>query len=70
VATPAVVAVNVAVVEPEAMVTDAGTVRLGLLLVSDTGIPAVGAAAFKVAVQLDVPLPCKEDGLQESDSNW
>jgi hypothetical protein len=70
VVTPEVVTTKVAVVEPEATVTNAGTVRLGLLLVSDTGIPAAGAGAFKVMVQMEVPFPCREDGLQESDTNW
>jgi hypothetical protein len=70
VVTPGVVAAKVAVVDPEAIVTDAGTVRLGLLLASNTDIPATGAAAFRVTVQVEVPFPCREDGLQESDTNW
>jgi hypothetical protein len=70
VVTPAAITPKVAVVEPEAMVTDTGTVRLGLLLASDTSIPAAGAGAFRVAVQFEVPFPCREDGLQESDTNW
>jgi hypothetical protein len=70
VVTPEVVTTKVAAVEPEAMVTNAGTVRLGLLLVTDTGMPAAGAGAFNVAIQVDAPLPCREDGLQESDTNW
>jgi hypothetical protein len=62
------VAVKVPVVEPEPTVTDAGTVRLGLLLESDTGRPAAGAGVFIVAVQLDDPLPWREEGTQATDS--
>lgn len=49
------VAVNTAVVEPEAMTTDAGTVNRGLLLESVTVIPPAGAAADRVIVQEEAP---------------
>lgn len=50
-------AVKAPAFEPEATVTDAGTVRLGLSLASDIGNPAAGAAALTVTVQAADPLP-------------
>lgn len=49
------VAVKVALVLPEATVTDAGTLRELLLLESETAAPPLGAACDNVAVQ-GVPL--------------
>ena len=68
VAAPGLVAVKFAAVNPDATVTDGGTVRLGLLLDSDTATPAAGEAAFKVTVQVADALPCREAGLQDSDT--
>ncbi len=54
--TPTVVTVNVAVVAPAAIVTEAGTVALVLLDVSVTTRPFVGAGPLMVAVPVeDVP---------------
>jgi hypothetical protein len=53
---------NVAVVAPAATVTVAGTVSEALLLASVTLEPPVGAAAFKVAVQLAAELAPKLAG--------
>ncbi len=47
-------AVNVALLSPEAILTLAGTVTLALLLDSVT-LTALAAAAVKVAVQVEVP---------------
>ena len=44
-------ALNVAVVEPEATVTEAGTVRAEALLVRETVAPPLGAACDMVTVQ-------------------
>jgi hypothetical protein len=52
--TAATVAVKLALLSPEPMLTLAGTVTLALLLESAT-LVALEAAAVKVAVQLDVP---------------
>ena len=49
------VAVKVAVVAPAATVTEAGTVTDELLLARLTAKPPVGAAAFRVTVQLSLP---------------
>jgi hypothetical protein len=54
------VAVKVAVVEPAATVTEVGTVTDELLLARLTAKPPVGAAAFRVTVQLSVPAPVIE----------
>src|SRR5664279_1468047 len=59
-------AMKTALVEPEAIVTLAGTVRLELLLESVTGNPPWGAAPFKVAVQVEDPAPVIVDGAHES----
>ena len=55
--TAAIVAVKLALVAPEATVTDDGTVTDALLLVRLTAWPPLGAAAVSVAVQLSVPAP-------------
>jgi len=54
------VAVKVAVVAPAATVTEAGTATDELLLARLTAKPPVGAAAFRVTVQLSVPAPVIE----------
>jgi hypothetical protein len=46
------VAVNDPVVDPAAIVTDAGTVTVALLLVNETTFPPAGAAPVSVAVQV------------------
>ena len=61
-------AVKDPMVEPEAMVTDAGTVRLGLSLASDIGSPPAGAALSTVTVQVEDPLPWIEEGAHDRDS--
>jgi hypothetical protein len=58
------VAVKVAVVAEAATVTLAGTVRLALLLVKVTLDPPAGAAPLKVTVQVLVPAPVNDVGLQ------
>ena len=52
--TAATVAVNVALLRPDAILTLAGTVTLVLLLDSVT-LVELAAAAVKVAVQVEVP---------------
>ena len=54
------VAVKAAVVAPAATVTVAGKVTDELLLARLTAKPPVGAAAFRVTVQLSVPAPVIE----------
>jgi hypothetical protein len=56
------------VVEPEAMVTDAGTVRLGLSLASDISNPPAGTAVSTVTAQVEDPFPWREEGVHDSDS--
>ena len=51
------VAVKLAVVEPAATVTEAGTVTAELLLARLTAKPPVGAAALSATVQVSVPAP-------------
>ena len=63
----AVVALKVAVVAPAATVTDAGTVRLELLLDRVTLAPPVGAALVKVTVQVLEELDPRLVGLQVSE---
>jgi len=58
------VAVKEAVVAAAATVTLVGAVRLALLLVKLTAEPPVGAAPLKVTVQVLVPGPVNEAGLQ------
>jgi hypothetical protein len=63
------VAVKTAVVELAATVTVAGTVTAELLLARLTAKPPVGAAAFRVTVQLSVPAPVIEPLAQLSALN-
>jgi len=49
--------VKLALIEPAATVTEAGTVASELLLERLTTKPPLAAAVFKVAVQLSVPVP-------------
>jgi len=59
--------VNVAVVEPAATVTDAGTVAAEVLLdVSATVVPPVGAMLLKVTVPVELSPPVTEVGLRET----
>ena len=58
------VAVKAAVVAAAATVTLEGTVKLALLLVKLTAEPPVGAAPLNVTVQVLVPGPVNEAGLQ------
>lgn len=62
--TLAAVAVKVPVVAEAATVTLAGTVRLVLLLVKATAAPPVAAAVLNVTVQVLVPAPVNDAGLQ------
>jgi hypothetical protein len=55
--TEVTVAVKLAVVDPAATVTEAGTLTAELLLAMLSANPPLGAAAFNVAVQLSVPAP-------------
>ena len=57
VVTAAIVAVKLALVAPEATVTDDGTVTAALLLERLTDWPLLPAAALSVTVQLSVPAP-------------
>lgn len=67
VVTPLVPIANVAVVEPCATVTSAGTVATTVLLLeSDTANPPAGAAAVSVTVPCDPFPPTTEDGLTET----
>ena len=60
------VAVKVAVVLPAATVTEAGTVRAALLSETETSRPPVGAALFRVTVQVVVAPDDTEAGEQLS----
>jgi hypothetical protein len=62
-----VVALKVAVVAAASTVTDAGTVRVGLLLVRVTLAPPVGAAWVRVTVQVLVEFGPRLVGLQTSE---
>jgi hypothetical protein len=62
-----VVALNVAVVAAAATVTEAGTVSVGLVLVSVTIAPPVGAALVRVTVQTLEEFRPRLVGLQASD---
>lgn len=59
-------ALKLALEEPAATVTEAGTVTAVLLLVRLTATPPLAAAALKVTVQLSVPAPVMEAALQET----
>ncbi len=66
--TAVVVTVNVAVVDPAATATLAGTVAAPvLLLVSVTTAPPVGAALLKVTVPVEEVPPVTADGLKLRD---
>lgn len=68
-ATPFVVAVNLALDEPARIVTEAGTVTLGEVLVSLTTSPPLGANPFRATVpEVDVP-PVTVDGLKFNDAS-
>jgi hypothetical protein len=58
------VAVKLAVVDPAATATDAGTVTAELLLARLTANPPLGAAAFSVTEQLSVPAPVIDELVQ------
>jgi hypothetical protein len=58
--------VNVALVDPNPTVTEAGTVSAPTLLESDTALPPAGAAGFTETVQVDVPAEPKDPGEQLS----
>ena len=62
----ATVAVNVAVVAPDATVTDAGTVTAPLLLDKETAAPLPEAGCVRVTVQEDVLPELTAVGLQET----
>ena len=63
----AVVALKVAVVAAAATVTDAGTVRVELVLVKVTEAPPVGAAWVRVTVQVLEEFGPRLVGLQASE---
>jgi hypothetical protein len=58
------VAVKLAVVDPAATVTEAGTVTAELLLARLTANPPLGAAPLRVTVQLSVPAPVIDELVQ------
>ncbi len=62
--TAAAVAVKVAVVAEAKTVTEAGTVAEALLEDRATAAPPVGAAEFRVTVQVEEPAPVKDEGEQ------
>jgi hypothetical protein len=67
-ATDDVVAANVALVAPAAIVTLAGTAATAVLLLeSDTTAPPLGAAPVSVAVPVDALPPTTLDGLTLTD---
>ena len=63
----AVVALKVAVIAAAATVTDAGAVRVALVLVRVTAAPPVGAAWVRVTVQVLDAFGPRLVGLQASD---
>ena len=67
VAMAAVVALKVAVMAAAATVTDAGAVRVVLVLVRVTAAPPVGAAWLRVTVQVLEELDPRLVGLQASE---
>ena len=64
--TAAAVAVNDLVLAPANTTIGDGTVKLALLLATATEAPPLGAAAVSVIVQVEVPAPVREAGLQAS----
>ncbi len=67
--TAVAVAVNAALLAPAATVTAAGTVTAVLLEARLTANPPLGAAPFRLAVQLSVPAPVIDALEQESALN-
>jgi hypothetical protein len=67
--TPDTVAVKLAVADPAATVTEAGTVTAELLLARVTANPPLAAATFRVTVQLSVPAPVIDPLVQLSPLN-
>src|SRR6202167_5842861 len=61
----AVVPLKVAEVAAAATVTDAGTVRVALVLVRVTVAPPAGAACVRVTVQVELLLLCRMAGRQD-----
>lgn len=61
------VAVNEALIDPAAIVTEAGTVRNPLLLDRETAAPPLGAAWFSDTVQFDAAPETNAAGLQLSE---
>jgi hypothetical protein len=59
--------VKVADAAPAGTVTDAGTVRVWLLLVNVTAAPPVGAAPVSATVQVELLELCRVDGRQDSE---
>src|SRR5712692_9442037 len=64
VATKVAVAAKMAVLSPPGTVTDAGTLKLGLLLASAAGSPPVGAGEVRVTVQVELAGVTRELRLQ------
>jgi hypothetical protein len=62
-----VVALNVAVLTPEVTVTDAGTVRIELLLAKVTEAPPLGADCVRVIVHVVDALGPRLAGLQSTE---
>ena len=62
-----VVALNVAVVADAGTVTDAGTLKAVLLLLSDTLAPPVGAGCVRVTVQVLEEFGPRPEGLHDSE---
>jgi hypothetical protein len=62
-----VVALKVAPVAPEATVTDAGTVRIELLLVKATEAPPLGADCVRATVQVVDAFDPRLAGVQRTD---
>jgi len=62
-----VVPLKVAPVAPEATVTDAGTVRMALLLVKAMEAPPLGAACVRAAVHVVDALDPRLAGVQSTD---
>jgi hypothetical protein len=69
VVTAVTVAEKLPVLEPEATVTDAGTVTNALLLLRFTANPPLTAAVFSVTVQASVPAALIDEFAQESPVN-
>jgi hypothetical protein len=67
VVTKAAAAVKLVEVDPAATVTEAGTVRPPVLLLSATVVPPAGAAALSVTVQFALPGVTMEAGLHPSE---